>query len=470
MPAVRPRRDRPAASDPQPPPAPHPPPLAAAAGAASACSAASAADRRFPRGVRPAAAPAAAEDQFSCRGWVLTAEGVGTTGAAGIGRELLDLRADPQGRLWPAAFDRQPMTGEALAPAPRLILTNGRSLGETGLPHLSPIGELDPGSRQSETIPPGAQIFAAGGTPPRLVAVDASAGKAWWKAPWSGKWTSIGRVPPGPLLPTHALGLAGTAEGVFFAAEKTLIHLLADQQPACLAIPLEGTPVAAPAAVGAVLALALRDSQGLALLIRMPGGEIRTVRVAAADESWRDEGALGAASTDGETAFWVGQRGFLALEDALEAPAAFWRPWPAKVEGLPFLRPYLAANGRFWAMCRELVDGGTPGPALACGMTVAGARDKRSLLGPHLSVGMRTYREHDRYDAPWDDPAETVKLGADYSDRWMLPLLRLGNGSTVVALVKDEVRSGGSRLFVFREGDSPLREVALALIARIATL
>jgi hypothetical protein len=96
-------------------------------------------------------------------------------------------------------------------------------------------------------------------------------------------------------------------------------------------------------------------------------------------------------------------------------------------------------------------------------MSVAGALRRNSLLGPHVSVGRRTYRDHDRYDVPWNDAAETLKLGADYSDRWILPLLRIGHSASVVALVKDDARSGGSRGFVFREGPSPIREVALAL-------
>jgi stress response protein SCP2 len=450
----------PAPPAPAPPPPPPPPPSRAPAPPPVARETPGLSLARPVRTVSPPAAPA---DQFSCRGWALGAEGVGTPGAGGIGRELLDLRSDPKGRLWPAAFERDPMTGEALDPAPRLVLTNGHSLGDTGLPHLPAVSALDPASRQAETIPPGAQIFAAGGTPPRLVAVDAAAGKAWWKAPWKGSWIAIGRVPAGPQLPLHALGLAGSPEGVFFAAETALIHLLPEQQPVCSANSFDGTPVAAPAAVGAAIVLLLREAEGLSLLIRSPGGETQTIKVAAADEGWREEGPFGAAATDGETAFWVGQKGFVALEDTLEAPAAFWRRWPAKVEGLPFLRPYLAANGRFWAMCREIADDGAPGPALAAGMTVAGSREKRGLLGPHLSVGDRTYRDHDLYSTPWGDPVETVELGADYADCWMLPLLRLGNGSTVVGLVKDSARSGGSRGFVFREGELTLREVALAL-------
>ena len=350
-----------------------------------------------------------------------------------------------------------------LDPPPRLVLTNGRSLGETGLPQLTAISALDPGSRQAETIPPGAQIFASGGTPPRLVAVDATGGKAWWKAPWSGKWVSIGRCPPGRLLAHHALGLVGTAEGVFFAAGSALVNLLPDQLPACLAAPFEGIPVGPPSAVGPLVALPLRGAQDLSLFLRLPGGETRTVPVAMADEGWHEDETLAGAATDGEVAYWVGQHGFIVLEDALEGPVAHWRRWPAKVEGLPFLRPYLAANGRFWAMCREVVEGASPGPALACAMTVAGSRDKRALLGPHLSVCSRTYRDHDRYDVPWEDPVETVKLGTDFEERWILPLLRLGNGSTVVALVKDGELSGGSRGFVFREGPSGPRDVALAL-------
>ena len=132
------------------------------------------------------------------------------------------------------------------------------------------------------------------------------------------------------------------------------MNLLPDQQAACFATPFEGAPMAAPAALGAVIALPVRGPEGLAVFIRLPGGETRTVPVAAADESWREEEPLGEAATDAETAYWVGNKGFIALEDALDAPVAYWRRWPAKVEGLPFLRPYLAANGRFWAMCREM--------------------------------------------------------------------------------------------------------------------
>lgn len=411
-----------------------------------------------------------AADYFSCRGWVLSPDGVTSgggkvlRGAAAMERELLDLRADPQGRLWPAAFVHQPMNGEALLAPPIYIRTGGRSVGGNGLPHLPFVRSIDPTSRSEEAMPEGANLFAAGGHPPRLVSIDGTGGRAWWKAPWSGKWVQIGRCPTVAALPAHALGLVGTDEGIFYASGEGLTQILPGQQPAFRTEAVGGTPMASPASAGELVVLPFGTDEGPAIWLKRHGSDSRALRITAGD-SWQGPDEFGAPITTAETIFWIGRAGMLGFEDGPEGPAATWKPWPTGVEGIPFLRPYRSANGRLWAMCREATaEGGVAGHALLCPLSVAGSREKRELLGPHVSIGPQTFRGRDRYAVPWDEAVETVNLGLDYEGRWLLPIIRLGSDLTIVALVKEPARdSGSNRPFVFREGTPTLRDAALAV-------
>jgi stress response protein SCP2 len=452
-------------------PRPAPPPSAVSPPATPARSIPpQAQDRPEPTSVSPPGVDLV--DQFSCRGWIISPEGVtpaggrALRGAAALERELLDLRADPQSRLWPAAFVHQPMSGEALLAPPYYVRTAGRSVGLSGLPHLPMVRSIEPASRRDEIVPEGANVFAAGGRPPRLVTLDSAAGRAWWKAPWSGKWVQIGRCPAAATLPHYAIGLVGSDEGVFYASVDGLTQILPGLQPGFRTEAVGGEPVASPATLGEVVALPFEDGRGLGFWVKRLGGESLAVR-AKVDDGWQDHGEFGAPVTNAETAFWVGRKGMLGFEDSTEGPTAVWKSWPVGIEGIPFLRPYRSANGRLLAMCREVTtEGGVPGHALLCSILMAGTREKRELLGPHVSVGPQTFRGRDRHAQPWDDSVETVNVGFDYEGRWLLPLIRLGSDLTVVALVKETARdSGSNRAFVFREGAPMLRDAALAVHA-----
>ena len=458
----------PAAAPAPPPPPVQPPPPPAAEGSGGPPPAA-----RRP-GPPPASEPPPpvdeAEERFSCRGWTLGESGVvdppGTRrrGTALLARELLDLRRDAAGGHWPAYFQFQPMTGDRLPPGPRGICTVGRAVGASGLPEIDEISSLDPGSHTHEEVPDGARFFASGGTPPRLVAVNPTDGQAWWKAPLSERWVPIGRCPPAAALPAFASGAVGTAEGVFYAADRSLVHLLPEQRPEFRRLPLPGTPIAAPGVVAGAVLLPIASDKGVGLAVRNPAGE--PVELAVADGAGA-KGPLGGpvVNADSGICFWVGAGGYLVFEDGMDGAMATWRAWPAGIEGLPFLRPYRAPNGRFWAMCVEVSGGGAVyGKALAVLMTPAGSKEKHPLLGPYLSVGSQTFRGRSRHSEPWRDGVEEINLGFDFEGRWILPLLRIGCRHTVVALVEDSAGSGSAvREFIFREGPVPPREVTLAL-------
>jgi hypothetical protein len=452
---------------PQPKPVP-PQPVPPEPKASSAPTAPAQASRRPPQ---PALdEPERAEGVFSCRGWQLLETGVGPPpgerrrGAGALELELLDLRRDTGGQYWPAHFQYQPISGEKLPSGAHMIRTIGRPLAPSGLPHLVTARSLDQGSRRLETMREGARLFASGGTPARLVAINPVDGQAWWKAPMRNEWVAIGRCPPAVLLEPFASGAVGTPEGIFYGSEDALIHLLAGQRAGFERLSVGGTPIGPPAVVADSVLLPVASQSGLALAIRTPGGALAELPVNGASNA---SGPLGSPVVNEEAGmcFWVGRSGFLVFEEGMEEASAAWRAWPPGIEGLPFLPPFRAANGRFWAMCAEITGEETArGRALACVMAPSGSKEKKQLLGPHVSVGTQTYRECERYAQPWDEAEETITIGSDYKGRWLLPLIRIGANSTVVGLVRDSASQvEGARHFVFREGPGRPRDLALAL-------
>lgn len=376
-----------------------------------------------------------------------------------IKRELLDVRPDAEGQFWPSQFAHQPVSGEPLPPTPRFRLTAGRALGLNGLPELDEVASIDPDSRQDEQVPEGARYFVSGGTPPRLVAIDPNDGQAWWKAPWSDQWVTLGRCPRGGHLPPFASGALGTVHGVFYAAEDGLVHLLPEQQPRFVHLPVTGESIAAPAVVAGSVLLPVASGDGFSLAVRSADGSVRELPVAGSAGA---KGPLGPPVVNAETgmSFWPGVAGFLVFEEGLDGPSCAWRAWPSGVQGLPLLRPYRSANGRLWAMAMETGPGGANGRALACVMAASGSREKQTLLGPAAAVGSQSFRSRSRHGEPWREAVEEIHLGFDHEGCWVLPLLRLGRRQTILGLVDG---GGSAREFLFREGPPQSRQMTLAL-------
>jgi hypothetical protein len=418
---------------------------------------------------REAATELATEETsaFTCGRWALTSAGVqplpGVEIKRGelVQRELLDVRPDSVGQFWPAQFAHNPITGEALPPATRFAATSGRSLGPAGLPELDEVAAIDARSRRDEHAPEGARLFASGGTPPRLVAIDPADGQGWWKAPWTERWTPLGRCPRAAALPTFASGAIGTEQGVFYGGEKGLVHLLPDQQPTFRQASLSAGPVGPPGALGSDVLLPIASKTALLIAVRSSDGSVRELPAEGATGA---EGPLGAPVVNRDTGmcFWVGATGFLLFEEGLDGAACAWRSWPAGIVALPFQRPFRAANGRLWAMCAELGAGGSYGKAFACSMAAAGSREKHPLLGPHTSAGSLTFRGRSRHSEPWREAVEEINVGFDHDGRWLLPLLRIGQRMTVLALADG---AATTREFLFREGAIGAREIALAVHA-----
>ena len=420
----------------------------------------------------PAVVPAAPA-QFTLHGWHLTSHGVvdgddaGSGGRRPVERELLDVRSDGEGRLWPAAFAYQPQDGSRLAPAPPTVLTNGRRIGTAGLPEMDDAKGVDTADgRDEEDTPVGARVFASGGNPPRLVAIDARDGRAWWKAPISEAWESLGRFPSCDSLPDHSIGAVGTPAGVFHAAGSCLVRLLADQACEVETVDLGGQALGSPFALGESVVVPVSTTSGLSLVVRTPDGNISTLRVEGApddvDHFGAPVGELGAGRC-----YWIASQGLLAFEQSEDGAGSRWCPWPTGAEGLPFLSPYRARNGRLWAFCVRTSKGGAVREAaLACSISYAGRSEVRELPGPFVSVGAQTFRGRERHRDPWSNAEEEINVGLDYAGRWMMPLARIGERETIVGLVADASSGGGTvRDFVFREGPPIRREVALALHA-----
>jgi stress response protein SCP2 len=413
-------------------------------------------------------ADGAGAEVFASRGWALTQKGVAPLeprrGNRLLERELLDLRSGANGAQWPAFFAFDPVTGGGLPEPPPVRRTWGRYLGEEGWPELPSAGIVDPVSRQDETLPEGARFFAAGGSPARLVALNVADGQAWWKAPLSRKWVPMGRCPPGPAdMPAFACGAVGTREGVFFGSDGGLVHLLVGQQSIIEEAPLTGWPLGPPAVLADSVFLPILTGAETRIAARMHGGAICEVGVegAPAEQSY-----LGSPITNSEVGivYWPGAKGFILLDQTEELVSARWHAWPAAMEAVQFLRPYRAKNGRLWIFgTRVSSDGLNRGAAVACCMTVKGARELKELPGPFLSVGAQCYRVRERYADPWAPALEEITLDYDYAGRWILPIFRIGEGETIMALVEDLGVGQGMREFLFREAAARPRQAVLAV-------
>jgi hypothetical protein len=162
----------------------------------------------------------------------------------------------------------------------------------------------------------------------------------------------------------------------------------------------------------------------------------------------------------GGLVFWVGETGFLSFELGRGMSDAAWRSWPEGFSAKPWLRPFRAPNGALWAFGLSMEDSAA-GRAAVCELTATdGNRDLRLLDGPHASAGGATFRGRARHRWPWAEPEETVQVGLDLGDRWLLPIVSFPDGQTVVAAIED---SASMRSFLFREGRASPRLANLFL-------
>ena len=402
------------------------------------------------------------------RGWDLTpagvVAGVGRIGKAVIDRELLDLRTGAGGTVWPGFFTHDPSSGKTLAATPIAPCSGQGLANDAGLLEVGGVGRLDfAGRRDVEDVPMGARLFANGGDPARLVAIDPWEGRCWWRAPLSREWVALGRLPSAGRTQIDSLGAIGTSAGVFYAVSGTLAHILEGQSPSTRLIDLEGGHVAPPYAMGSIVAVPVDVGGRLRVAVMQADGTLRTIEVRDAPPAVEQLGRP-FGEPDAGRGYWLGRRGLLTLDDAAGRAAARWTAWPPEMEGLPFLPPYQARNGRLWAFALRTSGGGRSREgAVACSLGPDGVREVRDLPGPFLSVGQAVFRGRERFRDPWSSAEEEVSLGLDYPGRWLLPLVRMGGRQTLVGLVAEPPGASTVRDFVFREDARRTHDVALAV-------
>lgn len=413
--------------------------------------------------------------------WSLSAHqgavGASRKGAAGVKKLSEELAGphqlerfgpmkDPAGRLWPPSFRHNPWTGEALTPALETLTPMGGRFGsESGLPRVdstTAATTLDISSKTTESLERGAFFFAQGGAPGFLYAADLLAGVVYRKSRLGDGWVDHGTYPHS-ALPAWAGGMCGSAEGVFYSGQTALVRLNEDPEDDGAETYPAGTMISSPAALPEGIAAPYSNSKGLG--VGWLGSNGRLVQVAV-KKAPLDRGSAPLASpvvTHVGVVFWIGADGLLSFQLGRHGPAAEWRAWPSGFTAVPFLRPYRSANGQLWAF-GTYDDAEGMGRSAVCSVSTASALPEvRFLEGPHVSAGDHSYRGLGKHKRPWVDADEHIQPGLDMGDRWVLPIVTLPGGDTVIALVAD---SASRRDFLFRLESPPRPRLSTLFLHR----
>lgn len=318
----------------------------------------------------------------------------------------LGVRRDRAGRLWPASFAYSPETGEALAPP---------------VPVPEPdVLDIDAESGREITLPSGVPALARAGRPAGLYLFQENLGAC---EAWDGRgFSGMGRLPPAD--PRDGAILAAGGHGLAYAAHDRLVRVALPQLGPDLAYETAAAPglrlVSAPCWRGAdLLAIGARDGR-LVLCRAAPGS-------AAPDLTDLDRPA-GEVRFSGPwtnrlgDAFWTCPSGYVAWP-AGTGEAAF-AGWPDGFIALPAQAPWRDRGDLYHQL--GIADGryayaAFGGPAL------------QFLDGPHLAAGGVTYAGSERFDVPWQAPAEALNLGA-HGGSLLVPLLALARDTVLLAL------------------------------------
>ncbi len=314
------------------------------------------------------------------------------------------------GGPYPARFRHDPLTGAALAPdAPE------------------PAGDIlavEADSAADLPLPAGVPALFRAGRPAMLCVFQENLGLLEWRAPEG--WIPLGRLPPADL-PPGAHALAAGPEGFAYATRDALVTVALPQLGAGLGHAALGRPdlrfLAGPARIGDRLA-APGLAAGEPVLAEAPVRAGEGVGPLALAPLPALPGLVAAPVLNrlGD-AFWPAEAGFL-IRTADGAPPRFL-PWPAGFAPILAQSPYRDRSGILHQL--GLRAGRYHYAALAPGDLLHG------LDGPHCAAGGVSYAAGERFDPPWDAPAEALTLGA-YAGSLLVPLLALPRDTLLLAL------------------------------------
>ena len=329
----------------------------------------------------------------------------------------LGIRRNAAGRAYPARFARCPETGAALGPA-----------GPAPDPACL---DIDPETASEIALPGGVPMLFRAGLPAGLYVLQENLGAL---EAWDGRrFSAMGRLPPAGTAASPAAG----PRGVAWAAREALVVVPLPQLGPDLVHREVRAPglsfVSAPAWIGAdVLALGARE--GRMVLCRW------------ADDTLA-EGDLGPRAPDAETfggpwanrlgdVVWTCADGFVACRSG--ARDAHVARWPAGFAAIPALAPWRDRADVHHQV--GMLDGRYHVAALDAGTAL------HRLDGPHCAAGGVSYCGPERFDVPWQAPAEALNLGA-HAGNLLVPLLAMPRDTVLLALDIPGPRAG------FLQGD-----------------
>lgn len=324
----------------------------------------------------------------------------------------LGIRRNAAGRAYPARFARCPETGAALGPA-----------GPAPDPGCL---DVDPETATEIALPGGVPALLRAGRPAGLYVLQENLGAL---EAWDGRtFSAMGRLPPAGVAASPAAGPRGLA----YAGREALVVVPLPQLGPDLLHRQAGSPglsfVSAPAWIGPdVLAIGARE--GRMVLCRWAEGTLIEQDLAPLAP---DAGRFGGpwANRLGD-AVWTYADGFVACRSG--ARDAHVTRWPAGFRAIPSLEPW-----RDRADVRHqigMLDGRYHVAALESGAAL------HRLDGPHCAAGDATYAGAERFDVPWQAPAEALNLGP-HAGSLLVPLLAMPRDTVLLALDIPGPRAG----------------------------
>ena len=339
---------------------------------------------------------------------------------------------------FPLAFRFCPECGAALADPPPVPASASWSppFGAVdGLPEIREPRSPDPSRSEEVPLPDELSLaLAVAGTPSMLLACDPDGGQlaAWSEA--AASWTPRATVAPCLELPRRSWAASADADGLALPTDGGPVWIdLRRPRGAPVVIGERAIPLGGAAVLRGRTMMPVRGPDGMAMaVLDREAGRWSVVPVPGSPPT--RPCVFSAPVVAAGMAFWSGPDGLLTAWHGLDGLCMGWEAWANGVHPFIDTRPVLERTGQPHLLAR--LDPRTLGFANLCVPP-----EPRPAAGYMLGSGRAVFREGVRMRLPWDDQGL-----ADYplpDDRFLLPLLGMGDGRYVLAVCGGRDRLGG---------------------------